>query len=275
MVDTKNADGYVFDRTVAEYDRLRAQADIWVPLTERVLDRAGLTRGMTALDAGCGPGEVMRLMARRVGPQGHVTGIDIDAQVGTYGLSRLQAEETGAFAFHATDLTKGEDVPGAPFDVVFCRFLLIHMDDPVAMVRRLARLVKPGGTLIVMDYVMDAMQVSPPDPTLNRSIDVVLDTFRKRGCSLNSGVRFGEWFRAAGLPMPDGTDIEGRLEVMGREDPMLARSLESLTVPAVGLGASTADEMAHLPQDVRTISAKGEHLFHWPTVTAAWARVPG
>lgn len=274
MVETKNADGYVFDRTAAEYDRLRAQADIWVPLTERVLEQAGLTGGMRALDAGCGPGEVMRLMARRVGPEGHVTGIDIDAKVGNYGLSRLQAEETGNFAFHSTDLTKGEDVPGAPFDLVFCRFLLIHMDDPVDMVRRLAALVKPGGTLVVMDYVMDAMQVSPPDPTLNRSIEVVLDTFRKRGCSLNSGVRFGEWFRAAGLPMPAGTDMEGRLEILGREDPMLARSLESLTVPAVGLGASDVDEMARLPTDVRTISAKGEHSFHWPTVTAAWTRVP-
>jgi len=82
MTDADNSDGYVLSREVSEYERQRAQAAIWGPLTERVLDAAGLGPGMSALDAGCGPGEVMRLMGRRVGPTGRVTGIDIDAEVG-------------------------------------------------------------------------------------------------------------------------------------------------------------------------------------------------
>ena len=118
-------------RTASEYERLRDQAAIYAPFTDRVLEQAGLVEGMSALDAGCGPGEVMRLMARRVGTTGTVTGVDIDPAVGAWGLERLRAEENGTFHFHAADLLDGPAPPGAPFDLVFCRFLLLHMDDPV------------------------------------------------------------------------------------------------------------------------------------------------
>ncbi len=275
MSDAANSDGYVLSREASEYERLKAQSAIWAPLTGRVLDAAGLGPGMNALDAGCGPGEVMRLMGRRVGPTGRVTGIDIDAGVGAYGLSRLEAEEEGVFAFHPADLTKDDPVPGAPFDLVYCRFLLIHMDDPVAMVRRLAGLVKPGGTLVAMDYVMDTIRVAPDNAVLSRGVAVMNGVFAAAGRPLDAGVRLAEWFVAAGLPMPHGTDIEGRLELIGGEEPMLARTLQALAGPAVALGVADAAEMAALPGQIRAVAARREHVFHWPTVTAAWTRVGG
>lgn len=274
MSATANPDGYVLDRTEREYERLRVQAKVWESLTDRVLEQAGLAAGMSVLDAGCGPGEVMRLMARRVGPSGHVTGLDIDAEVGALALQRLREEEKAQFAFHSIDLTDDEDVPGAPFDVVYARFLLIHMMDPVAMTKRLASLVKPGGKLIVMDYVMNMMQVAPSEPSLDRGVEIVQETFRRSGKAVDCGIRFGEWFRAVGLPMPEGTDIEGRLEVSGAENPMLANVLVSLTTPAVALGIATEEEMARLPDEVRAVFRLGEHSMHWPTVTAAWVTVP-
>jgi cyclopropane fatty-acyl-phospholipid synthase-like methyltransferase len=59
-------DGYILGRTEAEYDRLRRQARLWEPATHRVLTAAGVAPGMRCLDAGCGPGEVMRLIGRLV-----------------------------------------------------------------------------------------------------------------------------------------------------------------------------------------------------------------
>ena len=49
------------------------------------------------------------------------------------------------YRFAAADITRGDPVPGGPFDLVFARFLLIHMTDPVAVARRLAAQVAPGG----------------------------------------------------------------------------------------------------------------------------------
>ena len=68
MAETLEPDGYVLARTASEYERLRDQAAIYAPFTDRVLALAGLQEGKSVLDGGCGPGEVIRLMARRVGP---------------------------------------------------------------------------------------------------------------------------------------------------------------------------------------------------------------
>ena len=54
---------YALERTPREYERLRAQARIWEPATVRLLDRIALGAGASCLDAGCGPGETMRLLA--------------------------------------------------------------------------------------------------------------------------------------------------------------------------------------------------------------------
>ncbi|WP_170610663.1 class I SAM-dependent methyltransferase [Ruegeria arenilitoris] len=272
---SQNADGYVLERTAQEYERLRRQAEIWAPVTGRALDKAGLSAGMSVLDAGCGPGEVMRLMGRRTGTSGHVTGVDIDAEVGAYGLERLRAEEAGDFDFYAADLTKGQEIPGAPFDLVFCRFFLIHMDDPVETVRRLSTLVKPGGTLMAMDYVMNTMQFAPSDDTLQRGVDILLQTFEKTERPIDCGVRLSEYFTSAGLPMPHGTEAEILLEVTGQSPvSMLALVLKSLAVPAVATGVASQEEMDTLPDKLNEVHQKGEHSFLWPAVTAVWSRVP-
>jgi len=73
---------YVMSRTSQEYARLRRQAELLESSTSSVLDRVGLSSCMSCLDVGCGPGEVMRLIAQRVGPTGQVVGIDVDAKLG-------------------------------------------------------------------------------------------------------------------------------------------------------------------------------------------------
>ena len=59
---------YVMGRTSEEYERLRRQSELLESITGSVLDRVGLSPGMSCLDVGCGPGEVMRLMAPARGP---------------------------------------------------------------------------------------------------------------------------------------------------------------------------------------------------------------
>ena len=71
---------YAFGRSRAEYERLIEQAELFRPLTERMLLAAGITRGMQVLDVGCGVGDVSFLVAALVGPEGSVVGVDLDAE---------------------------------------------------------------------------------------------------------------------------------------------------------------------------------------------------
>ena len=71
---------YILDNTLANINRLTLQAEIFEPMTRRLLDNAGLGEGMRVLDLGCGAGDVTLLAAERVGPSGLVVGIDRDAR---------------------------------------------------------------------------------------------------------------------------------------------------------------------------------------------------
>jgi ubiquinone/menaquinone biosynthesis C-methylase UbiE len=73
--------------------RLNLLAEIMLPTTRRVLDDAGLRRGDQCLDLGCGGGHVTLHIARIVGPQGRVTGVDFDPQI--LELARRDATDAG------------------------------------------------------------------------------------------------------------------------------------------------------------------------------------
>src|SRR5512142_487239 len=111
-------DTYMLGRTDEEYERLRAQSRAWEAATGRLLDEVGLAPGSRCLDAGCGPGETMRLMAERVGLSGHVLGVDVDPTLGQRAVAMLHDAGHGQCEFARVDLTSGEPIPGAPFDVV-------------------------------------------------------------------------------------------------------------------------------------------------------------
>src|SRR3954447_9716142 len=119
MTTTETLQEYSLQRSALEYDRLRAQARMWESAAEAVLDQVGLRPGATCLDAGCGPGETMRLMARRVGPDGAVTGIDVDAPLGALVEESLHADGHRRARFLAAELTGDAPVPGAPYDLVY------------------------------------------------------------------------------------------------------------------------------------------------------------
>ena len=145
----------------AEYQRLRAQARLWEQVTARALDRVGTGAGMRCLDVGCGPGEVMRLMAERVGAGGRVTGLDNDGRAGREAVEVLRATVAGLFEFiQAGAETTGEPA-GGPFDLVYPRLLLFHLRDPVAMLRRMYAWTRPGGVLLVQDWDCRTMDIVP------------------------------------------------------------------------------------------------------------------
>src|SRR5262249_30100165 len=109
---------YSLGTTEAEYQRLRAQAQVWEQATERVIDRFDLRPGSQCLDAGCGPGVTMRQLARRVGPRGRVVGIDIDYDLGLRSVAELRADGHLGCEFQTHDLTSDAPIPGGPYDVV-------------------------------------------------------------------------------------------------------------------------------------------------------------
>src|SRR5690349_2218750 len=70
---------YVLGYAAAEQDRLRRQASLLAPLTERFFRAAGIGIAQRVLEIGSGMGDVAHIAARLVGPTGHVVGVERDA----------------------------------------------------------------------------------------------------------------------------------------------------------------------------------------------------
>jgi 2-polyprenyl-3-methyl-5-hydroxy-6-metoxy-1,4-benzoquinol methylase len=266
-------DEYALGRTDTEHERLRAQARVWAPATGRLRDQVGLAPGASCLDAGCGPGETMRLMAQRVGPAGQVLGIDVDAPLGAAALASLHQSGHRQCRFTAHDITTAGAVPGGPFDLVYARLLLFHLPQRAAVLARLWDAVAPGGHLIVQDYDLRGASVLPALDSAEEMMRVIIATFTAVGCDVHAGARLPQLFAQAGVGEPDGTDVAGRLEPVGTGRAILERTFASLLAPAVARGVTTeaaaAATQAALDRDCAEFP---DRPLLWPLLIGAWKR---
>lgn len=165
-----------------------------------------LSSGQSLLDIGCGPGTITIDLARRVAP-GQVVGVD--REVTPLVTARSDATEQGVLNVGFTvgdayQLDFGDDC----FDVVHAHQVLQHLTDPVAALREMARVCKPGGIVAVRDADYAAMTWYPAEPRLDRWLDLYHQVARDNGGEPDAGRRLRGWARAAGF-----TDITSTASV--------------------------------------------------------------
>ena len=116
-----------------------------LPAYGKAVEMAGLRAGDLALDVGCGTGRALPALAAAVGPSGRVIGLDL-----TPGM--LSAVRAAGRDRHATlILADARRLPldDAAADAVFAAGLVQHLPDPGAGLAELARVVRPGGRLVL------------------------------------------------------------------------------------------------------------------------------
>ena len=266
-------DGYVLARTSDEYRRLVLQARLWAEATDRALAKAGLGPGMRALDIGCGPGEVMRAMGRLVGPGGSVTGVDIDTAIGGEALAVLNAEGPPIYHFEHFDLTSDQEAPGAPYDLVFARLVVFHMADQPGALRRLWRWVKPGGSLLIMEYDMARMRSYPPVPAIDEGRRLVEHGFTAAGRDIEIGLRVPGHFLTAGIGAPDGCETAGHIMNAAVVARMVSGVLASLRPAIERMGLADSAHLDAVFKDLASVSPD-DGFGRSPDLTATWKRKP-
>lgn len=270
------SDAYALARTPEEYERLRVQSRAWEAATSRLLDQIALAPGASCLDAGCGPGETMRLMAQRVGPAGRVTGIDVDARLGAQALTMLHHAGHRQCRFAPHDVTADEPLPDAPFDLVYARLLLYHLPQRVNVLRRLWDTVAAGGHLLIHDYDLRTVGVLPTLDSIEELRRVLIEAFTAAGCDVHIGARLPELFAQAGIGAPDGTDVSGHLEPLAEAQPMFTAAYTSVLPTAIAHGITTEHHAAATLSGITHDADRfPDRSTMWPLLIGAWKRKPG
>jgi SAM-dependent methyltransferase len=160
---------------------------------------AKLTPEMSILDVGCGPGTITAGLADRV-PAGRVTGID--AEAGVLEQARELAAGRDNLSFSTGDVY-ALDYPDGTFSVVHAHQVLQHLGDPVAALREMRRVCRPGGLVAVREGDYGAMFWYPEVPALDEWRYLYRRVARANGGEPDAGRRLHVWARQAGL-----TDLE-------------------------------------------------------------------
>lgn len=154
-----------------------------------------LQPGMRLLDVGCGPGSITLDLAERVG---EVVGVDGSAAVIETARSAARAKGDDHTVFEVADafaLPFADD----SFDLTHAHQMLQHVGDPVAVLREMARVTRPGGLLAVRDADYEAMTWAPAQPGLTQWLDLYRGAARGAGGEPDAGRHLLRWAHEAGL----------------------------------------------------------------------------
>ncbi len=124
------------------------ESRLTAPVSERMLDLAGLGPGMRVLDLATGRGEPALRAARRVGPRGRVLGVEPAPAL--LQMAREQAERDGLanLDLRAATAEALTDLPPLHFDAATVRWGLMYMAAPVAALQNARRALRPAGALV-------------------------------------------------------------------------------------------------------------------------------
>jgi hypothetical protein len=266
---------YVLGRSDEEYERLRAQARVREAATGRLLDQVELAPGARCLDAGCGPGETMRLMASALGRPARFAGSTSTGRSAPRQSRCCTPPATTSARLRPPTSSRPNESPALRLTwstrACCCSTSATRWPCCAACGTGSA----PRRHLVVQDYDLRTVAVLPALDTVDEFNRVVPAAMTSAGCDIHMGHRLPMLFAQAGIGAPDGTDVAGRLEPLASAGAMLAAVYRSVLPVAVSLELTSEQRSAHwFDALARDTGAHGDHQVLWPLMIGAWKRKP-
>ncbi|MEV8145816.1 class I SAM-dependent methyltransferase [Specibacter sp. NPDC078709] len=156
-----------------------------------------LTAGLRVLDVGSGPGTITADFARLVAP-GAVLGLDRSPEVVAAATVLARDQQLANLSFEAGDVY-ALNFPDDSFDVVHAHQVLQHLTHPVAALKEMRRVAKPGGIVAVRDADFHGMFWYPKRPEMDEWMDLYQQVARHNRAEPDAGRRLLHWAQAAGF----------------------------------------------------------------------------
>ncbi|MEJ2757431.1 MAG: methyltransferase domain-containing protein [Anaerolineales bacterium] len=148
----------------------RAQSPDQKQINLEMLQVLAPTTGEFLLEVGCGTGALTRLIAKRIGSGGRITGVDLSIEFAKFAQS--YNPHTNYSGNILLGVAKAEVLPFSPalFDKALAARLLLHVSNPRLVLSEMKRVVHPGGKVVVMDWDFETVAVDHSDRELTRRL---------------------------------------------------------------------------------------------------------
>lgn len=251
--------------------RMRVVARAMWPTTERLLLTAGLTSGMRCLDVGCGAGDVSLALARLVGTSGSVNGLEQDEVKVQFAREDAHREGLRNVQFRSSNAEQLED--DAEYDLVYARFLLTHLREPAAVLRRMMRATRPGGVIVVEDIDHAGVFSYPHSSALEEFVELYNRVVRSRGADPEIGPKLPELFREVGLTTLHVSHVQP-VYIDGEAKQIHRITLDNIAPALTAAGLATDAELEMLTRELDAFLTRPDTLVSTPRIFQVWARRP-
>jgi SAM-dependent methyltransferase len=236
------ASGYLLAGQASELERLQLQSRVWEPSGRRLLEEIGDGSGARALDVGCGVLGWLRVLSEWVGPDGEVTGTDVDEAM-LAAADRFVTEEGLRNVGLVKDDLFASELEPASFDLVHARYEICPLGRAQEQMETYLRLARPGGTIVLEDPDTGSWHFNPPAPALERLIELTEEAFRLSGGDWQAGRKHLHLLREFGI---DG-NVRAEIVALPPGHPYLRLPLQFATsLEERLLALVSADELEEL-----------------------------
>jgi ubiquinone/menaquinone biosynthesis C-methylase UbiE len=247
-------------------------------MTERLLVDAGIGMGMRVVDVGCGRGDVSFLVARLVGEQGQVLGVDRDAHPLAAARERARELNLARVAFVEGDFCALCELSPehGQFDGAVGRRVLMYQPDPIKAVRQLAAALRPGGLVVFQEHDSSMVPASlTPLPLHERVHEWMWRTVEREGANVHMGFDLASVLEQAGL-FVEQVRAEAIVQTPNAHYDV-GRIIRAMIPRIVRQGVASEEEINVDTLDQRLIEERqrANATYIGDMVFGAWARKPG
>lgn len=262
---------YILDTGAAAERRLAIVEEAYGPASHDLVNQLGIKAGMQILDVGCGTGAMLKHFADTVGPTGKVVAFDSSAEQIEFSRQRVAALGINACEFiqgnaHATGL------PSASFDVVYSRFLFLHLNDPSAAVAEMRRLAKSGGIIVCEDISMKNGFTIPKSEPIDAIKKIIYQAAASAGIDWDIGLRLYGLLQRAELRDVD-VKLVPQMYSSGEAKRLPEYTLLEIAKRLIQAKALSEDMVRAIASGAKAFTDRSDTLVGLPLLVQAWGRV--
>lgn len=178
---------------------LDLQNEIFKKKSFKQLKKAELGPNMVVWDVGCGSGVVTEHLARVVGPEGLVYALDVSQDQLKITKSRIESAGFKNVQFIEGDVNALSVKKYKKADIVYSRFLLMHVHDCQKAIKTMADLLKKGGRLSLQESTMESIKEENPYSALSKYYDMIIDYGKCKEFDYNVGRKLKQLCEKSGF----------------------------------------------------------------------------
>ncbi len=175
-----------------------------------MFEKVGFALAHRVLEIGCGTGGILGTLPHNTHTILH--GIDI------FHSTLAEARSRVPDAFLACADGGLQPFPAGLFDIVYCHYVLLWVDDPLQVLKEMKRVTTPGGHILALAEP-DYMQRWADQPEISALTILQTESLRKQGADVTIGSRLAELFRQADIRINEAGQIQrGNLERLSQQE---------------------------------------------------------